>query len=285
MITTGSARSSPEVWGRPDLPLAVIVGAGAMGAAIARRIGATHRLIVADRDKARLDDLCAQLRAEGHDAAAHVCDLTSAQHVDALARAAAGFRTLVHVAALSPSMADWRTILAVNWLGARRVEAAFHAQATKGSAAIFISSLAAHAPPPDAGTLAALDTPDRDGDDPIAALERATSGHASSDAYRLSKLAMNRMCRRRAAAWGARGARIVSLSPGLIATPMGALEFKGSPEKRALYDQSPMQREGTMIEIAAATEFLSSDGASFISGTDLLVDGGLAAALQFPELP
>ena len=185
--------------------------------------------------------------------------------------------------ALSPSMADWRTILAVNWLGAMRIERAFHTRAGQGSVAIFISSLAAHAPPPEPEAIALFDAGPLD--DAIARLEAATAGHEPADAYRLSKFAMNRMCRRRAAAWGARGARIVSLSPGLIATPMGALEFKGSPGKVALYEKTPLAREGTMIEIAAATEFLASDAASFISGTDLLIDGGLSAALQFPESP
>ena len=88
------------------------------------------------------------------------------------------------------------------------------------------------------------------------------------------------MCRRRAAAWGARGARIVSLSPGLIATPMGALEFAAQPAKRALLPLTPLQREGTMVEIADAVDFLVSDRASFITGTDLLVDGGIHAALR-----
>jgi NAD(P)-dependent dehydrogenase (short-subunit alcohol dehydrogenase family) len=98
-------------------------------------------------------------------------------------------------------------------------------------------------------------------------------------AYPLSKLALMAHVRRQARAWGARGARIVSLSPGLIASPQGALEFQNSPGKLKLFEQSPLGREGTLLEIADAIEFLASDRASFISGTDLLVDGGLAAAL------
>jgi NAD(P)-dependent dehydrogenase (short-subunit alcohol dehydrogenase family) len=86
------------------------------------------------------------------------------------------------------------------------------------------------------------------------------------------------MCRRRVSDWGSHGARIISLSPGLIATPQGAVEFK-SPQKMALYQLTPLEREGTMVEIADAVEFLLSDRASFISGTDLLVDGGIFAAI------
>ena len=95
--------------------------------------------------------------------------------------------------------------------------------------------------------------------------------------------ALIRMCQRRAATWGARGARILSLSPGLIATPMGALEFQNRPQKYTLLATTPIKREGTMLEIADAVEFLLSDRASFISGIDLLVDGGLAAAMRYPN--
>lgn len=268
---------------RPDLPLAVIIGAGGMGAAIARRLGADHRLLIADRDEARLAAFAQELRAGGHDAATFTCDITDARSVDSLAAAAQGWQALAHVAALSPSMADWRTVLAVNLLGTLHVEQAFRATATPGSAAIFISSLAAHAPPPAGPVLALFDeglAPDL-----IERLEALTPDHTSRLAYGLSKFAMNRMCRRRAAAWGRKGARIVSLSPGLIATPMGALEFQGSPAKMAMYEKSPLEREGTMIEIAATVAFLASPAASFVSGTDILVDGGLAAALAFPGEP
>ena len=99
-------------------------------------------------------------------------------------------------------------------------------------------------------------------------------------AYPVSKWGMNLYCRRQAAAWGEMGARIVSISPGMIATPMGALEFEKSPAKRQLYEKTPLRRECTMLEIADAVEFLASPRASFMSGTDLMVDGGLAAALM-----
>ena len=72
----------------------------------------------------------------------------------------------------------------------------------------------------------------------------------------------------------------MSLSPGLIATPMGALEFVAQPEKRRLLPLTPLAREGTMVEIADAVEFLLSDRASFITGIDLLVDGGISTVLR-----
>ena len=264
---------------RPDQPLAVVIGTGALGSAIARRLGMDHRLLLADRDGERAAAFAATLRDEGHDARAITCDITDFRQVEDVASAAAGWRTLAHVAALSPSMADFRTILAVNLVGTLNVEAAFRPTASAGSAAIFISSLGAHAAPPADEVIALFDeglAPDLP-----ARLEALTPEPDSRRAYQLSKMAMNRMCRRQAAAWGQRRARILSLSPGLIATPMGALEFKGTPEKMELYLRTPLQREGTMLEIAETLAFLASPAASYISGTDILVDGGLAAANMF----
>jgi len=266
---------------RPDQPLAVVIGTGALGGAIARRLGMDHRLLLADRDGERAAAFAATLRDEGHDARAITCDITDARQVEDVASAAAGWRTLAHVAALSPSMADFRTILEVNLVGTLNVEAAFRPTASAGSAAIFISSLGAHGVPPGDEVIALFD--EGLGTDLPARLGALTPEPDTRRAYQLSKMAMNRMCRRQAAAWGERGARILSLSPGLIATPMGALEFKGTPEKMDLYLRTPLQREGTMLEIAETLAFLASPAASFISGTDILVDGGLAAANMFRQ--
>lgn len=96
-------------------------------------------------------------------------------------------------------------------------------------------------------------------------------------------LALDKMAR--AWSWGAKGLRIVSLSPGLIATPMGVLEFNKSPSKHRLLAAVPLERECTMLEIANVADFLVSDAASFISGTDILVDGGMIATLRHHPSP
>jgi NAD(P)-dependent dehydrogenase (short-subunit alcohol dehydrogenase family) len=276
MTTTGTSE-------RPDLPLAVVVGAGGMGMAVARRLGERYRVLLADIDAARLDQRVAMLCDEGHDARPQACDITDPGSVAALAAAAAArgpMRVLAHVAGLSPSMADWRTIMRVNLCGATLVADALEPLARPGTAAVFIASLAGHMAPPAAAILDLIDAPLAPGF--LDRLEVACGGAVSTTlAYQLSKIALIRLCARRAAAWGARGARIVSLSPGLIATPMGALEFERQPFKYDLLAKTPLQREGTMLEIADAVDFLASDRASFISGTDLLVDGGIAAALRF----
>jgi NAD(P)-dependent dehydrogenase (short-subunit alcohol dehydrogenase family) len=266
---------------RPDLPLAVVVGAGALGMAVARRLALGHRVLLADVNGAAAEDSAAQMRAEGCDAAAVACDVTALDSVSALANAVAGrggFRALVYVAGLSPSAAEFHAIVRVNLVGAARVCEALLPLATQGSAALLISSLAAHGPAPAPEVAALLRNA---GAADLADRLAATLGDQAIPqmAYPLSKWGMNLYARRQAIAWGSRGARIVSLSPGLIATPMGALEFEKSPGKRAMYEKSPLARECTMLEIADVAEFLVSPRASFISGTDILVDGGLAAAL------
>ena len=269
---------------RPDIPLAVVIGAGGMGMAAARRLGERYRLLLVDIDEDRLRQKLGALREEGHDAISCACDITSRESVNALAvtvEAQGPLRVLAHVAGLSPSMADWQTIMRVNLMGVHHVADALLPLARQGTAAIFISSLAGHMGPPDAAMISLLDNPLAAGF--LDALEHAVGGTVTTQlAYQVSKFALMRLCRQRAAQWGRHGARIVSLSPGLIATPMGALEYARNPMKYDLLAKTPVGREGTMLEIADAIDFLASDRASFISGTDLLVDGGIAAALSFP---
>lgn len=269
---------------RPGQALAVVVGAGGIAMAIARRLGDDYRILLADRDGDHLERQVAALRAEGHDAAGVVCDVIDPAAVANLASLAADsgpVRAVVHVVGLSPSMADSETVLRVNLIGPTLVAEAFVELAEQGTAAVFISSLAAHMGPLEGEVVAALDDPLAG--DFVAAVTAAYGAELTSTAaYQLTKAAMLRMCERQAARWGRRGARIVSVSPGLIASPMGALEFEARPDKVQLLDATPLGREGTMIEIADAVAFLVSERASFISGVDLLVDGGVRAALRHP---
>ena len=269
---------------RPDLPVAVVVGAGGMGAAVARRLGMRQRLIIADRDPDHLDRLTTALRTEGHDAIGVVCDVTDPVAVAALAQtlsATGPLAVLAHVVGLSPSMGDFRTVMTVNLAGARLVHDAMLPLAAPGTAAIFVASLAAHVGPIDDALHAIMDNPLAPAF--LDTLEAALSEPATPTlAYRLSKAALVRLCQREASAWGARGARILSLSPGLIATPMGALEFERQPMKYDLLAATPLAREGTMLEVAATLDFLASRDASFMSGIDILLDGGLLAATRYP---
>jgi len=272
---------------REDWPLAVIVGAGGMGMALARRLGQTHRLLLADRDGEHLERQIAMLSVEGFDAASIRCDVTRDEDIASVAAQAkrtGPVRTLVYVVGLSVSAVNFQKIIAVNLVAAHTVAETFHKVLAPGGCAIFISSSAGHMDPVSETLWSLLDEP-RQADFPQ--ILEATLGDSANagEAYKLSKFALNRMCQRNAVTWGRRSLRIVSVSPGLIATPMGAESYKHSPLKYRLFDAIPLAREGTMLEIANVVEFLASDKASYISGTDILVDGGLVAALKFPSAP
>ncbi|WP_285017816.1 SDR family oxidoreductase [Novosphingobium sp. fls2-241-R2A-195] len=271
---------------RPDLPLAVVIGAGGMGLAVARRMAQTHRVLLADIDGEAARAQADSLARDGADVHPLACDVTDTGAVAALSRMAeglGGFRCLVHVAGLSIAADDFARILAVNLRGPALVATALRPLARPGASAILIASLAAHSARPSPALIEVLAMPAApDLADRVAGVLGAENATPAA-AYALSKVGLLQMARREAADWGRVGARIVSLSPGLIATPMGALAYEKSAGKRAMFAQTPLSREGAMSEIADAVEFLASDRASFISGTDLLVDGGLSAALGYPQ--
>jgi len=267
---------------RPDWPTAVVVGAGGLGIAAARRLGLSHRLLVADRDADHVERQCAALRGDGYDAVAVTCDVTRPADIARLAAEATtrpAVRTLANVVGLSPAAQDFHAIMAVNLIGASGVADAFVEVLEPGGAAVFISSSAAHMQPVPEALLPLLDDPLRSDFLDMLAAKLGADADANR-AYMFSKAGLNRMCRRKAVSWGQRGLRIVSLSPGLIATPQGAESYKHSSGKVALFEAVPVGRECSMLEIAGVVAFLASDQASYITGTDILVDGGLIAAVR-----
>lgn len=267
---------------RADLPLGVVIGAGTMGMAVARRLAQTCRVLLADIDGARAEAGAAAMRAEGCDARGIACDVTDPAAVAALAARVGelgGLGTLAHVAGLSPSLGDYAAIMRVNLTGVALMAEALLAHARPGTAAVLIASLAAHNFRPSDAAIAVLRDPAAPNLPERLAAVIGEEAATPQMAYVYSKWGILSYARKQAARWGAKGARIVSLSPGLIATTQGALEFEKSAGKRAMFERSPLAREGTMLEIANAVEFLASARASFISGTDLLVDGGLAGTL------
>lgn len=270
---------------RSDLPNAVVVGAGGLGMAIARRMAQQHRVILADIDETLAMRQAAALVDEGGEALAMQCDVTDAASVATLAGIVeenGGFRALIHVAGLSIAANDFRAILNVNLRGPALVAASLLPLASPGSCAVVISSMAAHLSQPDAVAHQLLSEPLHNDLTDLLAEHLGPDSATPATAYALSKSGLLMLARHKAAEWGQRGARIVSLSPGMIATPMGRGAYAESPNKARMFAKSPLQREGVMHEIADAVEFLISPRAAFISGTDLLVDGGLSAALTSP---
>jgi NAD(P)-dependent dehydrogenase (short-subunit alcohol dehydrogenase family) len=184
-------------------------------------------------------------------------------------------RALIHVAGLTPSAGDAARILEVNFGASARLVAAMLPKMADGACAVLISSMSAHmikSAEIDAALMQLV------GDDATPLQIFATTPEAS---YPISKRAVMRLVAREAAAYAARNARIVSISPGLIDTGMGRIEMAASSRIAAILERTPAGRLGRPDEIASAAVMLCSPAASYITGCDIRVDGGTSGVLGF----
>ncbi|HVM63408.1 MAG TPA: SDR family oxidoreductase [Acidimicrobiales bacterium] len=262
----------------------VVTGAArGMGLACARRLHRPgERIVLVDLDLAGVTCVADEL---GAGAVARRCDVRDAGSVAALAgevRELGTFRALAHAAGISPTMADWRTVMDVDLRGSALVLRAFAPLVSHGSAAVCFASLAAHmvAAAGDPVLDAVLDDPLAEGFlDRLAALDDARITD-SGGAYAWAKRGVQRLVGREAIAWGRRGGRVCSVSPGLIDTPMNTQEFAAQPVMAMMLEQTPLGRFGAADEVASLVAYLLSDAASFVSGTDVTIDGALTPALR-----
>jgi NAD(P)-dependent dehydrogenase (short-subunit alcohol dehydrogenase family) len=259
-------------------------GAGGMGQAVARRLGKQGTMLLTDIDSSRLEQVAAQLRSEGLRIEAQAGDIADDRSVRSLAQAAAShgrLAGLVHTAGISTSVTDWKRIFKVDLVGTALLLKEFLPLAEHGIAAVCVASMSGHLVKPKPELEAILSDPLNPGFFESLQAFPGTNNHFY--AYALAKRGVILLCEVLAPAWGERGARLVSISPGIIETPMSKQEFEIHPTMKDMVAMTPLKRTGQPEEIAAAAEFLLSDNASFITGTDLRVDGGCTPTYQRPK--
>lgn len=260
-------------------------GAGGMGLATARILGRDHRVVIADVDRQRLDQAVVRLSEDGVDAVAARCDITSRQSVESLFQDAGSdgtLRAVVHSAGVSPQMGDAGKMIAINALGTIHVTEAALALASEGFALVNVASSAAHMAPraliSHRTYRLALTDPDRLTSRLTARANLLPRNLRSGLAYALSKNFVMWYSQEMAARFGAKGARVLSISPGSFDTTMGRLEEKSGSHK--LVEYAALHRYGKPKEIAEVLAFCASDRPGYLTGVDILCDGGTSAGLD-----
>lgn len=244
----------------------------------------TDVVVLVARNAEQVAAAAADLCAEGITAEGFAGDVTDTDSMSRLATRVAELGTLravVHAAGISPSMGDWRRVVEVDLVGTALLAEALRPLNVAGTATVHLSSMSrAFAPPASPEAVAVLDHPLAP--DLLDRL-REVYGPAIEDAgiaYTVAKAGVYRLVQRDAAAAGRLGARVCSVSPSVVDTELGRLEEEQRPSIRRLVESTPLGRRGEIAEVAAVVEFLVSDGATYVTGIDVVVDGGVLAAMQ-----
>jgi NAD(P)-dependent dehydrogenase (short-subunit alcohol dehydrogenase family) len=262
----------------------VIIGTGGMGVACARRLGPGLQLLIADNSAASLERVVDELRRDGFVVEGRAVDVADGSDVGQLALAASELgriAVIVHTAGVSPSMTDADTIIAVDLVGTANVIDSFEKVVGRNAVAVCVASMV--------GTMTRL-APDVErflataptADLPMTARQLGITEPTS--AYGYAKRANQLRVEAAASRWGLVGARIVSISPGIISTGMAHQELRSEifgDLMRSMVASSPAGRIGTAEDVASVVEWLCGPGASFITGTDILMDGGVTAAQRW----
>ena len=265
------------------------MGAGQIGLAIVRRIASGKKVIIGDKSLEHARAAADLLNQAGFDAVAMAADLSSRESILSVineARKYGAVKYLVNATGVSPSQASIETILNVDLYGTAVLLEELGKVIAEGGCGVTISSQSGHRMP-------AL-TPEEDRalattpTDELLSLSLLQPGNVRDTlhAYQLSKRCNVKRVMAEAVKWGERGARINSISPGIIVTPLAVDEFNGPRGDfyKNMFAKCPSGRPGTADEVAHVAELLMSEKGAFITGSDFLIDGGATASYFYGPL-
>jgi len=267
----------------------VVIGAGSIGQAIARRVSAGKHVLLADLKRENADAAAKVLADAGFEVTTAAVDVGSRASVHALVETATALGNvtgLIHAAGVSPSQATPATILKVDLYGTALILEEFGNVIADGGAGVVIASQSGHRLPglSTEQNTALATTPTEQ----LLALPMLQSDQIkdSLHAYQLSKRGNSLRVMAEAVRWGKRGARINTISPGIIFTPLARDELNGPRGEgyRRMIDLSPAKRGGTPDEVGAVGALLMGEDGGFITGSDFLMDGGVTASYWYGEL-
>lgn len=265
------------------------MGAGQIGLAIVRRIASGKKIVIGDRSLVNARAAADALNGSGFDAVALEADLSSRESIFSLISEACKYgdiRYLVNSAGVSPSQASIETILKVDLYGTAVLLEEVGKVIVSGGSGVTVSSQSGYRMPaltPEADRLLAT-TPVEE----LLALEmlRPENIRDTLHAYQMAKRCNVKRVMAEAVKWGERGARLNSLSPGIIVTPLAIDEFNGPRGGfyKNMFAKCPAGRPGTADEVAHVAELLLEDKGAFITGSDFLIDGGATASYFYGPL-
>ena len=267
---------------KENYEVVVLIGAGAIGIAIARRISAGKHILLADISSKNMEAAAKSLEEAGFVVSATIVDVCSSVSVNELAEKATSIGSvtnLIYAAGVSPSQASPEKILKVDLYGTALVVEIFGNIIAQGGSGIVIASQSGYRLPAltaEEDKALAITPVEELLKIPLLEIEKIKD---SLHAYQISKRANSLRVRAAAVRWGKRGARINAISPGIIITPLAKDELAGprGDVYRKMINTSPAGRPGTPDEVASVAALLMSQDGAFITGSDILMDGGVTA--------
>jgi len=266
----------------------VLIGAGAIGLALARRVSAGKHLILADLQEETATTAVQTLLDSGYEASAASVDVTSHPSVKALvtqAKAIGEISGVIHAAGVPPSKSSPETILKVDLYGTALVLEEFGKEIADSGSCVVISSQAGHKLPPigpeESQLLATMPV-----DDLLELPILQTNNIKNSyHAYQIAKKGCSLRVMAEAVRWGKRGARVNTISLGVITSSMADSELSGErgEDYRNMIENCPAKRAGSPDEVAAMGAFLMGSDGAFITGSDILIDGGMTASYYYGD--